>query len=994
MILEKYVLSLFKHKKLHWVIFFCCLLGVIFRIPELEIWLLPKLTPIRYYIVTEYPNHSAEDTDLSVSVPISDMVSSVKSVKRIRTGSEHGKSVVQIDLQFGASVAEFKDQLYQNILEMKDKLPLGVETPRLLLGDSKERPFFEILIPRDYGKNSSSFDFYLQQFVFQLERISGVTEVRLQGKPKHSIFISLKSHILDVFPINIRDMESQIQTAMRGGSLGKIEGYTKDTELKFSSDIQTMDDISKFPISLGNGNSVNLGQIATIIESESPQEKLTSLNGKNVIYIAVFADQSANPLRVSSEVQKIIQNSNFIKSPIVSFDASNELRVQLKQFGFNLVWSLVFAFIFSFLIYRNAVPAIILLISVVSSLILFFHFVLFFSISINLLSLGGISVGIGMLFDASNLIVFSIRKQIGDNIALSDSIAKGIRSVFISLFSSSITTMVVFIPLLVYPMEWKHFFFDSGVCIALLVFCSLVSSLWIVPLVTVSFANSLNEAEADLNLENLLFSKYEKIYELWNGFQKRNLAFLVFVLVPICFICFRFDWKVFPKQPILGFNLQMTPKANLPLTEELSAVNELQTKIRDLNPEHPILVFPLNSLETKRKNPEKAIPLQWKLIGFESSELLENVLGELLSSSKWDWKLLPIETQVSIALPFIPKDSTVFLHESFDELLKYSKEFKDKTFKLGLVGGFDFFPKLITMEEWSRNQIPISELIPNEEDLKQRILYQMSPKFLGTMGETSKRGLYLRVDASGIDFGTKEDSRRISFKTRTYETTFIGSLFTSKKESSYSEYRRESGLFYMEWLGDKVEPNANLLNSKSGLSVIHFSAQNEIKKFFQILLVLLLLSFIFIYLALVGIYESFRIPFFYLSISLLYLCVAVSFVFIFFREFHLGHYIGLIILLGLSIDSISLFGERWMETPQGVSSSRRREFTFRWLLWPILLNSGTTLMGIFPVIAFGIVGSEFSKAIALTMFVGIPISIFFVFYIYPSLFEKYLEKVL
>ncbi|EOQ96538.1 RND transporter, Hydrophobe/Amphiphile Efflux-1 (HAE1)/Heavy Metal Efflux (HME) family, permease protein [Leptospira wolbachii serovar Codice str. CDC] len=990
---ESYVHSLFKHKRLYWVVFICFFLAAFFRIPELEIWLLPRLTPIRYYIVTEFPNHSAEETDLSVSVPISEMVSSVKSVKRIRTISEHGKSVVQIDLQFGASVSEFKDQLYQTILEMNDKLPLGVGAPRLLQGEAKERPFMEILIPKGIGNDVTSFDFRFQQLVFQLERISGVTEVRVVGKPKHSAFISIKTNVLDLFPISIRDLESQIQAAMRGGSLGKIEGYTKDTELKFSAEIQSYEDLSQFPIHLGNGNSVSLGRLTTIFKSEFPAEKLTRMDGKNAIYIAVFTDSSANPLRVSSEVQKKFQTLDSNLSPKIFYDASNELHDQIHQFGINLIWSLTFAFVFSYFLYRSWVPALILLVSVLFSLVLFFHLVLLFSISINILSLGGISVGIGMLFDASNLIVFSIRKKLEKMAFASESVTKGIQSVFISLFSSSLTTIVVFIPLLVFPMEWKNFFFDSGVCIALLVFCSLVSSLWIVPLLSISLMESLKKTAMNTDREKLLVSMYERTYNAWNTIGKKNAAVILCCLLLFSFFVFEFKWHIFPKQPAIGFRMQMSPKSNLSLEEELGVVYELQSKMQKIDPKLSTLVFPLDPLDTKRQHPQKSIPIQWKLLGIEKSKELETLFVELLPPSKWDWKLEPIESQVSITLPFIPNDSLVFLHESFDALLNFSREFRKNISKRELNGNFDFLPNRITLEEWSRNQIPIPEFIPDEEDLKHRILYQQIPKYLGPIGDVTKTDLYLGMDSFGLDLGNRIDPKRISFKTKTNEATFIGTLFTSQKQESYDQYHRESGLFYTEWMGEVLEFDSSLFAMKNGLSVIQFSAKKEIRKFFLFLFVLLLLSFVFIYLALVGIYESFRIPIFYLGLSLLYLSVTVSFVFVLFREFHLGHYIGLVVLLGLSIDSISLFGERWVEIREDTVSSKQRESIFRWLVWPILLNSGTTLMGVFPVIAFGTSGSEFSKAIALTMFVGIPVSVFFVFYVYPNLFLKFLVKI-
>lgn len=992
MSIRSYIHSLFQHKQLYWVICILLFIAVFFRISELEIWLLPKLTPASYFILTEYPNHSAEDTDLLVSLPISEMVSSVKSVERIRTMSEHGKSIVQINLQFGASVSEFKDELYQTILEMKDKLPLGVGNSRLLQGEVSETPFLEILIPKTKFGNAENFNFYLQQLFFQLERISGVTEVKRVAEPKNSTFISLDSQVLDLFPINIRDLEHQIQVAMRGGSLGSLEGYTKNTELKFAPEIRSSLNLHPFPINLGNGNSVSLGRLAKIYQSQLPSERITRINGMSTVYIAVFTDPSANPLKLSSEIkEKLKQFENELPSNIF-YNGSDELENQLVQFGFNVIWGLFFAFLFSYFLYRSWTPALILFVSVLFSLILFFHLLLLFSISINLLSLGGISVGIGMLFDASNLSVFSIRKQLLNDVSAVEAVIEGLRSVLVSLFSSSLTTIVVFVPLLVYPMEWKDFFFDSGVCIALLVFCSLVSSVFIVPLISISFSDFLKPSGYNTNTENLILGFYERTYVFFQFWNYKAVVILLVLFLSFIIFSIGPKFEIFPKQKPVGVRLEMIPMQPIRLEDELAFVLDLERKIKRYDSNISVLVVPLDVKNTQNENPQIGIPIQWKLLRVSDHEKLKTFISDNLSKTNWDWKFESIESQVASTLPLVFVDSLLFFHDSWEELKRIAKEFEIKSKTLGFAGKFDFLPKQIILEEWDRNQIPVPDFIPNEEDLKLKFLYHQIPKYLGTVGETSKNNLYLGLDSFGPDSWNWKDLPSLSFKTKTNESTYISSLYQSRKKESYNQFRRDSGLFYMEWIGEYADSDPRLVLPSGPFSILKVSAKDQIQKFYLILVVLLLISFVFIYLALVGIYESFEIPFFYLSISFLYLAFTTTFVFILFQEFHLGHYLGLIVLLGLSIDSISLFGERWREIPAETIGFKRRELVFRWLVWPILLNSGTTMMGLIPVIVLGNQNSEFSKAIALTMFIGILISIVFVFYIYPTLFYRFSGK--
>lgn len=992
--IEIFVLSLFKHKRLYSVICISMVIATFFRIPELEIWLLPKLTPARFFILTEFPNHSAEDTDRMVSLPISEMISSVKFVERIRTISEHNKSIVQIDLQFDVSTRDFKEDLYQTILEMKDKLPFGVGTSRLVQGEIDDHPFFEILIPKEGSSDLSQLQFHLKQLVFQLERISGVTEVRISGNPIKSSFISLRPQVLDVFPINIHELELQILAGIRGGSLGLVEEYTNETELKFSPDILNHQNLFEFPIHLGNGNSVSLGRLASIYEAESPKEKLTRFNGKDSIYISIFTESVANPLKLSSEIKSKLENSDPILASEIFYDGSTELQNQITQSAFNMIWGLGFAFLFSFLLYRSLMPALILFGSVLFSLVLFFHLILFFSISINLLSLGGISVGIGLLFDASNLTVFAIRKHLSENFPTLDAVTQGIRSVLVSLISSSLTTIVVFIPLLFYQMHWRDFFFDSGVCIALLVFCSFVSSVFVVPLLSILMSEKLKYKNKKSIIEDFLLRIYNNTNHL---FSLRNLRIVMFVMVLVsffCYFCLGLKFEIFPKQSPVGIRLQMVPKHQMSLEEELRFVYALEKKIKIFDPELSSFVSPIYSYDDKVQHPQKAIPIEFKFLGFTKEKELDLIFSHEHWQSKWDWKLEQIRSQVTRALPFIPIDSVTFLHENWEELKQIAINFQSQSNTKSSDGKFDFLPKTITLEDWSRTQIPDPAWHPNEEDLKQKFLYEQSPKYLGSFGDINKTDLYLGLEPFLSKETNSNEFSTISFKTKTNESTFLSTLFTTKKKESLDQFRRESGLFYLEWVGQILDLDPMVLDPKGRLSLLKVSLDEEIKKFYLILLILLLVSLLFIYLALVGIYESFRIPAFYLLIAFVYLVVTYIFIICLFSNFHLGHYIGFVVLLGLSIDSISLFGERWVEVSNHiVAASERQENVFRWLALPIVLNAGTTMMGLFPVIFFVSPGSEFSRSIATTMFVGILISLIFVFYLYPLFFQKFWKKI-
>ncbi|TGL25521.1 efflux RND transporter permease subunit [Leptospira yanagawae] len=962
---------------------------LLFRLQEIQIKLLPELTSLRYFIVTDFPNHSALDVDQTVSLPISNRVSSLKSVKKIRTSSIHGESSVQIDLQFGSKVSEFKDGLYQLLFEIKESLPIGVNTPKLSERSEYEQPFAEIVIPKSKNRNPLEFDYQLRGIIETLERISGVSSVSTFGDEKANILISMDQHYFNFFPIKLRDLEFQIQTGIQNGSLGKYYGAKDATEIKFQSEIADQFTLKQFPIHLGNGEFFPLDRVSRITNVPSGRNFLTRWKGEECIYIRIAADPKHNPLQIANQIESIVNENQGLKGIEIISSSASELKAQLFQFLFFFLISFGMALFFSYRLYQNLHGVIILSVSVTFTLVLFLHLLLLFSVSINLLSLSGISVGIGMLFDANNLTYYSIDTEWRKSEVLErfEVLEKGIRSIWTSLVSSSFTTIIVFLPLLLYVHEWREFFFDIGFCIILLIFCSLCSSIFFVPL----FYLSLPRVVSKYPLPSKTFSffvRFRKIFPLILH-KKSVWRYSSLLGFPVLFFLFLYFPKflIYPEPLPVGKTIQLFPKqmiSNKELEEVLFRLsNACKTKESNLN----LLVLPIGGKNTNSLT-QTVTPFQIKVWGEDQSWECLAKLTHFFPESKWTCKIVDIPSEISKSLPFQSQDHLTILNANWNLLVQFYEKIKQT--KQSFSGIFSYEPKQIFMEFLTPKKIPIGMEDSDPDEFRRQILYANQAKYLGSIGLGEKEDLYLSTNWKE-DFVMKKKNSNQNVSTQTFSFTKsvpYEDFYDKKVETIYEEYKRESGLFYLEWLGGISQIQDLLQEKTNGFQFILHSRRDEIINFFTTLSSLLLISFSFVYLLLVAIYESFRKPFLHLFICMIVFLSVILILFLLVSEIHFGHYIGIVIVLGISVDNISLYDEKWREFNSIKNSEIRNTKVLNWIEKPILLNSGTTVFGLLPIIAMNLSGMEFVRSIAISMFVGISVSLFYFYTLYPKLFAK------
>ncbi|MBU4488431.1 MAG: efflux RND transporter permease subunit, partial [Candidatus Omnitrophica bacterium] len=443
------------------------LLGVIswFRLPQ-EFF--PPITYPQLSVITNYPNAAPEEIETLVTKPIEEAVGTVKNARRVISTSREGTSIVTVEFNWGTDMNFAALGMREKIDLIKERLPRNAEEPLvtkynpfalpiLTLSVSGERPLNELYeISKRYIKD-------------KLEKIEGVASCSISGGIDREIQVNVKEGALQASNIRLLDVVEVI----RGSNLNYPAGTTKEEFFEWlirtMGEFATVSQIESAVISTDEGEErgtrqksgddsfvkrkhlIKLGDIAEVKDAFKERTSYSRYNGKENVSIAIQKQAEANTIntvrKVLSELKKVrnilpervevdivYDQSKFIKNSIAS------VRDAAFQGGILAILVLLF-----FL--RNIRNSLIVAVTIPVSIIGTFCLMYFSNISINMISLGGLAMGVGMLVDGAIVVIENIfrRCELGD--ATKTAAEKGAEEMIPAVTSSVFTTVAVFLPM-------------------------------------------------------------------------------------------------------------------------------------------------------------------------------------------------------------------------------------------------------------------------------------------------------------------------------------------------------------------------------------------------------------------------------------------------------------------------------------------------------------------------------------------------------------------
>ncbi|MCD8168826.1 MAG: efflux RND transporter permease subunit [Clostridiales bacterium] len=438
-------------------------------------------------VMGRYSGAGPEDINELVTEPIEDEVSTLEGVKGMSSSSSDGRSMVMLEYDYGTDMDEAYDDLKKKLDNLERQLPDDVETSVMEMNNNASTT---MMLSIAHKTETDLYDYVDQKIVPEFEKITSVADVEAMGGSSEYIKIELQSEKMAQYKLTM----NQIKSAMSAANLSYPSGdaVAGNLELSVTTSVEndTLDDLKRVPITTSSGQIVYMEDIANVYEAEEQRGGISRYNGQETISLSISKQQSSTAMDVSSAVQKTIASLEAADEDLkitVASDTADSILSSLQDVAVTMVLAVIISMIIIFIFFGDYKASLIVGSSIPTSILLSLILVTSVGFSLNVITMSALVLGVGMMVDNSIVVLescFRATDACEDKglLGYAKSALGGTGIVLQSIIGSTITTCVVFIPLVFLQGMTGQMFKPLGYTIVFCMTASLFSAMTVVPL--------------------------------------------------------------------------------------------------------------------------------------------------------------------------------------------------------------------------------------------------------------------------------------------------------------------------------------------------------------------------------------------------------------------------------------------------------------------------------------------------------------------------------
>ncbi len=524
------------------VVLMVILMGTISLI-RLPIDLMPDISYPTLSISCSYENAGPEEIEEIITRPIEEAMSAVPGVEEVSSVSVEGQGTVRVTFSWGTDLDAAANDIRDRLDRVTQRLPEEADRPSLRKFDLAS---FPILI---LGASSKLDPIQARQIIedqvkYRLERVPGVAAVDIWGGLEREIHVSLDPAKINALSIPLDRIISSIREGNVNIPAGTIERGNFEVTVRTPGEYTNLKQLEDTVVAMRQGAPIQLREIATVEDSWQKITRIVRVNGEPGIRLSVNKQSGKNTVEVArgalKELEQINRDIPQIKIiPII--DTSEYIESSIRNVGTSAVYGGILAIIVLLVFLRNMRSTVIIATAIPVSIIATFALLYFSGFTLNIMTLGGLALGIGMLVDNAIVVlenIFRIRET-GEKPELAA--IDGTEEVTSAIIASTLTTMVVFLPLVFIKGMSGIMFKQLSIVVAFSLLCSLAVALTLVPMLSARILPSASKDDSHKpGIRRKIFEISGRFFERLENNYKRILhialdhrAFVVIIAVLI-----------------------------------------------------------------------------------------------------------------------------------------------------------------------------------------------------------------------------------------------------------------------------------------------------------------------------------------------------------------------------------------------------------------------------------------------------------------------------
>lgn len=444
---------------------------------NLSVDLFPEIDLPIAVVATSYDGAAPQEVEELVTKPIESSVSTIEGIEQVQAQSQPGSSLVMMMFSMDTNLDNALLNVRESVDQVSGFLPESANSPSVLRFDPAQMPVMWIGLT---GSDKAELQRIAENDIQPLfERQAGVGSVQIEGGETEEIQVQLDQQKLTQYGMNSQQVMQAVQSANQSMSAGVIERGDQELQLRIPGDYESIDQIRETRIQTPQQTFIRLDDIATVERATLESSGLSMVNGEEAVVLSILKQTDANTVSVSDEIQSAIKKAEKdlpegIQAQTV-FDNAEFIRMSISSVIQNLLLGAVFAILILLLFLKSFRATLVIGLSIPIAVISTFTLMYFTGETVNILTMGGLALGIGMMVDSAIVILEHIVTYRERGYSMKEAARLGATEIAPAVIASTTTTLVVFLPIIFVEGIASEIFAPLALTVAFALIASLIA---------------------------------------------------------------------------------------------------------------------------------------------------------------------------------------------------------------------------------------------------------------------------------------------------------------------------------------------------------------------------------------------------------------------------------------------------------------------------------------------------------------------------------------
>lgn len=991
---------------------------------KLGVDLLPKMDFPFISVITVYPGAGPAEIEDLVTKPIEEAVAATSNLDNVRSFSNEGFSVVLGQYLLTANADQAAADVQRRVDQIRSKLPKDADVPKIQKNDISAAPILRIALTSTVLSPTELYQLAKDKLKARLESTEGVAQVDISGGRERQIKINVDNDKLRSYNLSILQVQSALTRENLDFPTGSVKQPTDQYVVRVKGKFQSLAEMKTLPITtLANGSTVYLSDVANVEDGFNEDRRPTRLSGTDAVGVNIIKTSDANSTKTADGVYaKMAKLTTEYKQYGIKFDIAQDAttftRSSISEVFRDLLIAIFLVSCVLFLFLRSGRNALIVLVSIPTSLVSTFIFMWLFGFTLNMMSMMALSLVIGVLVDDSIVVLENIHRKLVEGQSPVDAAINGRNEIGFAAIAITLVDVVVFLPISLVSGLAGKILREFGMTVVVSTLISLLVSFTLTPMLAAKFGRAHEEikfkplrwiSDKFEAFQDWVTIKYTNIlgWSLQHRWVILTSSFLLFLGSCSLVITGQIGGE-FITQPDRGefaANFDFPDGTNVETTDSLVQVYE-KLLAQDKNIER------YQTVVGKQENPwgatERASVGQISIRMVKPEKRIRKTLDEMKYVTDLAAKVpgLLVRTQ-PIGIFGTANAAPIQIETGGDDLDKLSAYSDILIDKIKNVPGLKDLKS--SYEEgqpevkivFDRDRLSANGMSLGEAALAIRTALAGNTDSKYKEGETEYD---INVILDKVNRSNAKDVAQVTLQNhfgQQVKVSDVATLYYGKGPSQIGRKNRERqviiyGNLSGRALGDVVKDIEKIIATiprPNGLSVPYFAGDAENQRNSNSDMgIAFLLAILFVYMVMVALFESYVHPFTIMFSLPVALIGALVMLWLTGKTLSLFTFVGMIMLMGLVTKNAILIVDRTnarRALGHGIKESLMEAGPTR--LRPIIMTTVTMILGMLPLAAGVGEGSEFRQGMALAIIGGLTSSMVLTLVLVPVMYT-YIES--